>query len=104
MSVYTLFVDNRLLEQFSADNRFEPKRTSNAGRSSNLDSVWLQQFTGGAGGSFFRVMTGQGEYAFARIASVNMGRFPLAALFPREDTKGRLTFDFAQVTPSSVEG
>jgi VWFA-related protein len=68
VTVYTLFIDQTWLDQYSAERRRPPPRPTNAERDRAVLSKWLEQFSGGAGGALMRVMTGSGEAAFDRIA------------------------------------
>ena len=67
VSVYTLFVDNSVLELFSAEQRQGMKSQVNVARDADVMSGWLSQFAGASGGAFMKVLTGNGEYAFGRI-------------------------------------
>jgi VWFA-related protein len=67
VSVYTLFVDNSVLELFSAERRQGMKSQVNVARDADVMSGWLGQFAGASGGGFMKVLTGNGEYAFGRI-------------------------------------
>lgn len=62
--VYTLFVDWRYLESFSASRQ---QASSTLLRDSGISSVWLDQFSGTAGGKLFTVSVGNGTFAFDRI-------------------------------------
>ncbi|MEO8481183.1 MAG: VWA domain-containing protein [Acidobacteriota bacterium] len=67
VSVYTLFVDNNVLELFSAERREAVKSQVNLARDAEVMARWLGQFAGASGGAFMKVLTGNGEYAFGRI-------------------------------------
>lgn len=67
VSVYTLFVDNSILELFSAERRQGMKSQVNVARDADVMSGWLGQFAGASGGGFMKVLTGNGEYAFGRV-------------------------------------
>lgn len=67
VSIYTLFVDNSVLEQFSAERRQEMRSQVNMARDAEVASGWLSLFSGASGGALMKVLTGNGEYAFGRI-------------------------------------
>jgi hypothetical protein len=67
VAIYTLFVDNSVLELFSAERRQAVKSQVNLARDADVMSGWLGQFAGASGGAFMKVLTGNGEYAFGRI-------------------------------------
>ncbi len=64
VAVYTLFVDWKYLESFSAANR---QASSTLVRDSVISSRWLDRFSGTAGGKLFTVSTGSGDNAFDHI-------------------------------------
>lgn len=86
-SIYTLFVDWRFLQQFSASNGGVPSGFSSG--DSRILSAWLEKFTDSAGGKLMTVITGVGEYAFDRILSETSGYYLLGVEPDETDRDGR---------------
>jgi hypothetical protein len=67
VSLYTLFVDNSVLSQFSAETRQAAKSQVNMARDADVAERSLDLFTGAAGGTVMKILTGSGEQAFDRV-------------------------------------
>jgi VWFA-related protein len=65
--VYTLFIDQSPAQMNTAESR--QGRMPQIVRDSEILGQWLEQFTGAADGAWLKVLSGDGEYAFERIAS-----------------------------------
>ena len=89
VSVYTLFVDNSVLELFSAERRQEVKSQTHMARDSDLAERWLDMFSGAAGGTLAKVLTGSGEQAFSRIVRETSAYYLLGVDVADSDRTGR---------------
>jgi VWFA-related protein len=67
VSLYTLFVDNSVLSQFSAETRQAAKSQVGMARDADVAERSLDLFTGAAGGTVMKILTGSGEQAFGRV-------------------------------------
>jgi VWFA-related protein len=67
VTLYTLFVDNSVLSQFSAETRQAAKSLTNIARDADVAERSLDLFTGAAGGTVMKILTGNGEQAFGRV-------------------------------------
>ena len=67
VNVYTLYIDKASTTLQSAETRRAPNRTANRQRDSDLRAKWLDEFTGAAGGTVVRLLSGSGEFVFDRI-------------------------------------
>ena len=65
--MYTLFVDNSVLSQFSAETRQAAKSQANMARDADVAERSLDLFTGAAGGTVMKILMGSGEQAFGRV-------------------------------------
>ena len=66
-TIYTLFIESRAMDRFSAQQRTGDRNAVNASRDSALLGRWLEQFSGAAGGALFSVQVGNAEPALERI-------------------------------------
>ena len=89
MTVYTLFVDQRWLEQNSAKIRQSTANPSNLGRDSNILEQWLDGFSDKAGGALIKVLAGSGELAFDRIIRETSAYYLLGVEPAEADRDGR---------------
>jgi len=89
-AVYTLFIDRSLIEQYSAETRRASVSQINLSRDSEVMGRWLDQFSGAAGGSLTKVMTGSGESAFDRILSETSAYYLLGVELAEADRDGRV--------------
>jgi VWFA-related protein len=91
VNVYTLFVDPSLRKNMSAETRLAPRAINGISitRDSALYEQWLDQFSGRAGGSLFRVASGDGQFAFDRILSETSAYYLLGVESTPGDRDGR---------------
>ena len=87
-AIYTLYLDSGFLGQFVADTPGQ-KNFNNLERDSMVLSRWLEQFSGAAGGSLFRLQTGSGEFAFDRILREIGSYYLLGVELEEADRDGR---------------
>jgi VWFA-related protein len=71
VSLHTLFVDNSVLSSFSAEERQRPSG-QNLARDTDLAERWANLFTGAAGGTFSKVLTGSGEQAAYYLLGIDV--------------------------------
>jgi VWFA-related protein len=88
-SVYTLFLDTNTTDRFQAQVRGADKNLQSVARDSEILGRWLDQFSGEAGGSLFRVQVGSGEYAFDRVLKEISAYYLLGVEPGDEDRDGR---------------
>jgi VWFA-related protein len=88
VSLHTLFVDNAVLSSFSAQERQRP-RGSNLARDTDLAERWTDLFTGAAGGTLSKVLTGSGEQAFDRLVRESSAYYLLGIDVAAQDRTGR---------------
>lgn len=89
VAIYTLFVDQGWLDQFSAETRRPTIGGLSVARESAVLGRWLEIFSGTAGGSMMRVAAGNGEAAFDRMLR-EMSAYYLLGVAPEEaDRDGR---------------
>jgi VWFA-related protein len=88
VALYTLFVDQVWTSQMSAETRRRPA-TVNPGLDSALFGKWLSELSGAAGGSFFRLTTGNSATAFDRILVETSAYYLLGVEPAPEDRDGR---------------
>jgi VWFA-related protein len=67
VSLYTLFVDNSVLSRFAAETRQAAKSQVGMARDADVAERSLDLFTGAAGGTVMKILTGNGEQAFGRV-------------------------------------
>jgi VWFA-related protein len=89
VNVYTLFVDPSLRTMTSAETRFARRMVSDIRRDGDLYKQWLDEFSGRAGGSLFRVTSGDGQFAFDRILSETSAYYLLGVESTPGDRDGR---------------
>lgn len=85
--LYTLHVDTAFLERFSAETR--AARWSDASRDSAVSLRWLDAFSATAGGSLMRVLVGNGETSFLRIAQETSAYYLLGVAPEPSDRNGQ---------------
>jgi VWFA-related protein len=88
VSLHTLFVDNSVLSSFSAEERQRPSG-QNLARDTDLAERWADLFTGAAGGTFSKVLTGSGEQAFDRLTRESSAYYLLGIDVVTQDRTGR---------------
>jgi VWFA-related protein len=88
VSLHTLFVDNSVLSSFSAEERQRPSG-QNLARDTDLAERWADLFTGAAGGTFSKVLTGSGEQAFDRLTRESSAYYLLGIDVAAQDRTGR---------------
>ena len=88
-TIYTLFIESRAIDRFSAQQRTGDRNAVNASRDSALLGRWLEQFTGAAGGALFSVQVGNAEPALARIRTELSSYYLLGVEPGDEDRDGR---------------
>jgi VWFA-related protein len=88
VSLHTLFVDNSVLSSFSAEERQRPTGM-NLARDEDLAERWTDLFTGAAGGTFSKVLTGSGEQAFDRLTRESSAYYLLGIDVAAQDRTGR---------------
>lgn len=89
VSLYTLFVDNSVLSQFSAETRQAAKSLVNMARDADVAERSLDLFTGAAGGPVMKILTGNGEQAFGRILRETSAYYLLGIDATDADRTGR---------------
>ncbi|HVW03371.1 MAG TPA: VWA domain-containing protein [Vicinamibacterales bacterium] len=89
VSVYTLFIDPSLRKMISAETRSAPRGVPDVRREGDLYKQWLDEFSGRAGGSLFRVASGDGHFAFDRILSETSAYYLLGVESTPGDRDGR---------------
>jgi VWFA-related protein len=89
VAIYTLYVDNSVLELFSAERRQAVKSSVGLARDSDLAERWLDEFSGASGGTLMKVLTGSGEQAFARIVRETSAYYLLGIDATEGDRSGR---------------
>jgi VWFA-related protein len=89
VNVYTLFIDPSLRKMTSAETRFARRMVSDVRRDGDLYKQWLDEFSGRAGGSLFRVASGDGQFAFDRILSETSAYYLLGVESTPGDRDGR---------------
>jgi VWFA-related protein len=89
MALYTLFLDGSLLRQFAAENARGVKQGDGMVRDGDLAGRWLDQFSGAAGGAFLKVLVGQGDTAYARIARETSAYYVLGVEVAEADRTGK---------------
>jgi VWFA-related protein len=88
-AIYTLFVDSTLHDQFAAETRTGFRVTTNRARDTAVMALWLEQFTGSAGGALFTVQVGSAERALERIRTELSSYYLLGVEPADEDRDGR---------------
>jgi VWFA-related protein len=89
VAIYTLYLDHRLLAQYSAETRHASRNMTNLGRDSDLSMRWLDQFSGTAGGALLRVLVDDGAQAFTRIVRETSAYYLLGVEPADADRTGR---------------
>ncbi|HWK09377.1 MAG TPA: hypothetical protein VNR64_04965, partial [Vicinamibacterales bacterium] len=87
-AIYTLYLDDAFRGHFSADAPSQ-KGFNNLERDGLVMGRWLEQFSGSAGGSLFRLQTGSGDAAFARVLTEIGSYYLLGVELADEDRDGR---------------
>jgi len=87
--IYTLFVDYKYLEQFSASKATLSGTLQNLARDTSANSQWLDEFSTTAGGKMFAISAGSGDFAFARILSETSAHYLLGVEPEPADREGR---------------
>jgi len=87
-AIYTLYLDSTFADRFSADSPGQ-RGLDNLDRDSAVLGRWLDQFSGAAGGSLFRLQTGSGEFAFDRILREISSYYLLGVELADADRDGR---------------
>ena len=88
VSLHTLFVDNSVLGGFSAEER-QRSNGANLARDTDLAERWTDLFTGAAGGTLSKVLTGSGEQAFDRLTRESSAYYLLGIDVAAQDRTGR---------------
>ena len=88
-TIYTLFIESRAMDRFSAQQRTGDRNAVNASRDSALLGRWLEQFSGAAGGALFSVQVGNAEPALERIRTELSSYYLLGVEPGDEDRDGR---------------
>jgi VWFA-related protein len=89
VTLYTLFVDNSVLSQFSAETRQAAKSLVNMARDADVAERSLDLFTGAAGGTVMKILTGSGEQAFGRVLRETSAYYLLGIDATDADRTGR---------------
>jgi VWFA-related protein len=89
IAIYALYLDHRLLEQYSAETAHSGKASANMSRDSDVAVRWLDQFAGSAGGALIKVMVDNGEQAFTRIVRETSAYYLLGVEPTAADRTGR---------------
>ena len=88
-AVYTLHIDVSALEHVSAQTAAADRSFDNIARDSVLLGGWLDQFSGEAGGTLFKVLAGSGEAAYDRILTETTAYYLLGVEVGDADRDGR---------------
>jgi VWFA-related protein len=88
VSLHTLFVDNSVLSAFSAEER-QGRTGASLARDADLAERSIDLFTGAAGGTFAKVLTGSGEQAFDRLTRETSAYYLLGIDVAAQDRTGR---------------
>ena len=89
-AIYTLNIDTTSEDANSAETRGLPQDLTNLRRDGEVRSRWLENFSGAAGGAFFRVVAGGGDYAYNRILNETSSYY-LLGVEPLEADRTGLT-------------
>jgi tetratricopeptide (TPR) repeat protein len=89
-AIYALYVDSGLQQRNAAETRKADKNPGSLERDSTVLGRWLEQFSGAAGGTLFRVQAGTGESAFDRILSETSSYYLLGVEPAEADRDGRV--------------
>jgi hypothetical protein len=84
-AVYTLFVDWKFLESYTAASA---SANLNPIRDGVMNATWLDQFSGTAGGKLFTVSAGNGMFAFDRILTESSAYYLLGVAPEEADRDG----------------
>jgi len=87
-AIYTLYLDSTFMSVFSADTPGQ-RNFNSLERDSTVLGRWLEQFSGSAGGSLFRLQTGNGDFAFERILREIGSYYLLGVELEEADRDGR---------------
>ena len=90
VSVYTLYVDQVWASAGLAETRRARSSLTNRERDSQLRAKWLNEFSGAAGGTVVKVLTGSGEFAFDRVLQETSAYYVLGVEPAPADRDGRL--------------
>jgi VWFA-related protein len=90
VTVYTLYVDQEWASGGQAETRISRSGLRNRERDSYLRAKWLNEFSGAAGGTVVKVLTGSGEFAFDRIVQETSAYYVLGVEPAAVDRDGRL--------------
>jgi VWFA-related protein len=88
-AIYTLFIDTTFLAPYSAQTKAGGKAAPNLARDGAVLGRWLEQFSGAAGGSLFKVMAGTGGAAYDRILTETTSYYLLGVEPAEADRDGR---------------
>jgi VWFA-related protein len=100
--VYTMFLDQGWREQMAAETRNGRLRMEYVERESTIRERWLDEFSGGAGGSLLKVLAGNGEAAVDRILSETSAYYLLGVQPDEADRDGRAHSINVKVSQRSV--
>jgi tetratricopeptide (TPR) repeat protein len=88
-AVYTLHIDVSALEHVAAQTAAADRSFDNIARDSVLLGGWLDQFSGEAGGTLFKVLAGSGEAAYDRSLTETTAYYLLGVEVGDADRDGR---------------
>ncbi len=90
VTIYTLFIDESMLQSSMAENRHGLGARPNFGRDAQLLGRWLDLFSGSAGGALISDMVGSGEIGFDRILTETSAYYLLGVQPDEKDRDGVL--------------
>ena len=90
VSVYALYIDQVWSSGGLAETRRARSGLTNRERDSQLRVKWLNEFSGAAGGTVMKVLTGTGEFAFDRVVQETSAYYVLGVEPAPADQDGRL--------------
>ena len=88
-AIYTLYVDWRAMQSFTAEQRKARNTLTGLAEDSELLARPLDQFTGASGGAMFKALSGSGEVAFKRILDETSAYYVLGVQPAPADRDGK---------------
>jgi tetratricopeptide (TPR) repeat protein len=89
IAIYTLFMDQKWLEQSAAETQKANSTLNDLSRDSAVLGRWLDQFSGTAGGALIKVVFGNSEVAFDRILNETSAYYLVGVQPMADDYDGR---------------
>ncbi len=89
-SVYTLYVESNLREQFAASRRIIGRPGADMAREQRMQSAWLEQFSDAAGGVLLRIGQDPGAAGWQQVLRETSAYYLLGVQPEQADRDGRL--------------